>query len=148
MASQADSPSLGNAAFAHCPQIETQEPSMTIAFYLAAGLAALVFLAAGLMKLIRPKADLAESGLTWVQDYSSSSVKLIGAAEILGAIGLIAPAATSISPVLSPISGICLTMIMLGAVFVHARRREAPGMQIGLAALTVAATVLGFLTVA
>ncbi|WP_064689541.1 DoxX family protein [Rhodococcus qingshengii] len=121
---------------------------MTIAFYLAAGLAALVFLAAGLMKLIRPKADLAESGLTWVQDYSSSSVKLIGAAEILGAIGLIAPAATSISPVLSPISGICLTMIMLGAVFVHARRREAPGMQIGLAALTVAATVLGFLTVA
>ncbi|OZC59741.1 DoxX family protein [Rhodococcus sp. 06-621-2] len=120
---------------------------MTIAFYIVAGLAALVFLAAGLMKFIRPKTALAENGLTWVEDFPSSTVKLIGAAEILGAIGLIAPAATDIAPALSPVSAIALTIVMLGAVVVHVRREEAPGLQIGLAVLTAAAAVLGFLTV-
>ncbi|ALU73415.1 membrane protein (plasmid) [Rhodococcus erythropolis R138] len=120
---------------------------MTIAFYIVAGLAALVFLAAGLMKLTQPKPALVEKGLTWVEDFPSSTVKLIGAAEVLGAIGLIVPAATNVAPALSPIAATALTIVMLGAAVVHLRRKEAPGLQIGLAVLAAVAAVLGFLTV-
>jgi uncharacterized membrane protein YphA (DoxX/SURF4 family) len=114
-----------------------------IAFYVVAGLAALVFLAAGFMKLFRPTAALKEAGMAWVDDFSSPVVKLIGLAEVLGAIGLILPVLTGIVPILAPIAGIGLAIIMVGAAVVHARRKEAPGLQIGLAVLVSAAAVLG-----
>jgi uncharacterized membrane protein len=120
---------------------------MTIALYIAAGLAALVFLAAGAMKLLRPLPALKANGMGWVDDFSSTAVKLIGLAEVLGAVGLILPAVTGIAPVLSPIAGLCLAIVMVGAVVVHTRRKEPVGMQIGLAALATAAAVLGFLVV-
>ncbi|MCU1442357.1 MAG: putative rane protein [Cryobacterium sp.] len=74
---------------------------------------------------------------------SSPVVKLIGLAEVLGAIGLILPVLTGIAPVLSPIAGIGLAAIMIGAAVVHVRRNEAPGLPIGLAVLVAAAAVLG-----
>ena len=64
---------------------------MLVAFWIVAGLLALVFLAVGLMKLARPKEALATSGLAWVEDFTTGPVKLIGAAEVLGALGLVLP---------------------------------------------------------
>lgn len=120
---------------------------MVIAFYVIAGLAALAFLAAGLMKLARPKDALKQNGMGWVDDFSASAVKLIGLAEVLGALGLILPVVTGIAPVLSPVAGICLVALMIGAVLVHNRRKEPAGPAIGLAALAAVATVLGFLVI-
>lgn len=120
---------------------------MTIAFYVVAGLAALIFLAAGATKLLRPKPALKANGMGWVDDFSSTTIKLIGLAEVLGAAGLILPAVTGIAPVLSPIAGLCLALTMVGAAIVHRRRNEATGLQIGLAVLAAAAAVLGFLVV-
>lgn len=119
---------------------------MIIAYWIVAGLAAVVFLAAGLMKLARPKEALKTSGLAWVEDFPAPIVKLIGVAEVVGAIGLILPALTGISPLLSPIAATCLGILMIGAVVVHIRRKEAPWMQLGLAVLAFAAAILGFLT--
>jgi len=51
-------------------------------------------------KLSSTRAELVANGMGWAQDFSDSSVKFIGAAEVAGAIGLIAPAATGILPVL------------------------------------------------
>lgn len=110
-------------------------------------LTALAFLPVGLMKLARPKDALAASGLAWVEDFSAGSVKLLGLAEVLGAIGLIAPALTGIAPVLSPVAGICLALLMVGASVVHLRRHEPP-ISIALVVSSAAAAVLGFLTVA
>ena len=121
---------------------------MTIAFYIVAGLAAFVFLAAGAIKLLRPKPAIKQSGMPWVDDFSAPAVKLIGLAEVLGAVGLILPVVTGIAPVLSPIAGLCLAIVMVGAVVVHRRRKESVGLQIGLGVLALAAALLGFLVIA
>lgn len=120
---------------------------MTIAFYIVAGLTAVIFLGAGGIKLARPKSALTESGMTWVEDFSPTSVKLIGLAEALGAVGLIVPTATNIMPVLSPIAGIGLVIVMIGAAIVHTRRKEPATTPLGLAVLPLAATILGFLSI-
>ncbi len=117
---------------------------MMIAYWIVAGLAALVFIAAGAMKLARPKEALAASGMAWTEDFSAGQVKLIGAAEVLGSVGLILPMATGIAPVLSPIAAIALAALMIGAAVVHIRRSEPP-MPIALVALSAAAAILGFL---
>jgi uncharacterized membrane protein YphA (DoxX/SURF4 family) len=121
---------------------------MLIAFWIVAGLLALVFLAAGLMKVARPKEVLATSGLAWVEDFTTGPVKLIGAAEVLGALGLILPPLLNLAPVLSPIAAIALAVLMIAAVVVHLRRKEQFLPPLVLAILSVVAAILGFLTVA
>jgi hypothetical protein len=118
-----------------------------IAFYIVAGLAALVFIGAGLMKVARTKPALKENGMAWVDDFSSPVVKLIGLAEVLGGLGLILPVLTGIAPILSPIAGIALAVVMIGAIAVHARRKEPVVPPLVLAVLAIAATVLGFIVI-
>ena len=120
---------------------------MIIAFYIVAGLAAVAFLGAGLMKLARPKPALQTAGMAWVDDFAGGTIKVIGFAEVLGAIGLILPMITGMAPILSPIAGICLAIIMIGASVVHVRRKESPAAPIVLAILAAAAAVLGFLVI-
>jgi hypothetical protein len=79
----------------------------------------LAFLGAGMMKLSRPKVKLRER-MTW-DSFPESGVKLVGAAEVLGALGLILPAATGIAPILTPIAAIGLVIVMIGAVITHVR---------------------------
>ena len=117
---------------------------MTIAFWAVTALLALGFLFAGSMKATRAKDQLAASGMAWTEDFSSNAVKAIGVAEILGAIGLVLPAATGIAPLLSPIAAICLAITMVGAIIVHVRRKESATPAIALLILSVAAAVLGF----
>lgn len=96
---------------------------MNIALWIVAGVLALAFLAAGLMKVSQPKEKLATS-MGWVDDFSPGTVKFIGTMEILGAIGLILPAATGIAPVLTPLAATGLAVTMILAAIVHGRRRE------------------------
>lgn len=119
---------------------------MTIAFWVVSGLAALPFFVAGLTKLVRPLPKLKESGMGWMEDFSPATVRLIALAEVLGAIGLVVPPLTGIAPLLSPIAGLCLAVIMGGAVVVHIRRREPPAVAIFLTILPIAAATLGFVT--
>ena len=121
---------------------------MLIAYWIVAGLTALVFLAAGTMKTLRPKDALAASGMTYVEDFSGWQVKLIGIAEAVGGIGLILPMALNIAPVLSPIAGIALGIIMIGAIAVHVRRKEQFAPSFVLLLLSAASAVLGFLALA
>ncbi|MFC6086195.1 DoxX family protein [Sphaerisporangium aureirubrum] len=99
---------------------------MNIALWVVAGLLALLFIAAGVMKMIQPKEKLAASGLGWVEDFSPGAVKAIGAVDALGGLGLVLPAITGIAPVLVPLAAVGLALTMVGAVFVHARRKEYP----------------------
>ena len=117
---------------------------MIVAYWIVAGLAALVFIAAGAMKLARPKEALAASGMAWTEDFTSPSVKLIGLAEVLGGIGLILPMLTGVAPILSPIAGAALAILMVGAAITHIRRNEPP-VPIALVVIAAAAAVLGFI---
>ncbi len=122
---------------------------MPIAYFIVAGLAALFFLATGLAKLSSPKDRLLARGMDFAEDFATWQVKLIGTAEVLGAIGLIVPMATSIAPIVSPIAGVCLALLMVAAIVVHVRRGDAPTKSMPTAialALAAASAVLGFLT--
>lgn len=115
---------------------------MNIVLWIIASLLAAAFLMAGGLKLARPRAELIKSGLTWAEDFSDSQVKVIGALEVLGALGLILPAAFDIAAILTPIAATGLFLVMAGAVVVHLRRNEGsgavPALVLGLLALFVA----------
>jgi uncharacterized membrane protein len=96
---------------------------VNLALWIAAGLLALAFLAAGLMKLTSPKERLAER-MAWVDDYSAGGVKAIGAVEVLGALGLILPAVTGIAPILVPLAAAGLAIVMVLAAVMHLRRGD------------------------
>ena len=97
---------------------------MNVVLWIIAGLLAAAFAGAGLMKLTQPKAKLAAAGMPWTEDFSDGQVKGIGALEVLGAIGLILPAALGIAEVLTPLAAIGLTLLMAGAAVTHLRRKE------------------------
>ena len=99
---------------------------MNLALWIIAIVLAVVFAASGLMKQFVPKDKLVTSGQGWAQDFSPTSIRLIGLAEILGAIGLVLPAAVHIAPILVPLAAVGLALVMAGAAAVHARRKEAP----------------------
>lgn len=120
---------------------------MTIALWILNILLAFAFIAAGSMKLIRPKAAIVDGGMAWADDFSQPSIKVIGAAEVVGGIGLILPLLTGIAPILTPIAAAALTVVMIGAVAVHARRKENATPSIVLAVLSAVSAVLGFLVV-
>jgi hypothetical protein len=98
---------------------------MNLALWIIAGLLAAVFLFAGANKLFIPQEKLAKApGGGWVNDFSPGFVKALGAVEILGAVGLILPAALDIAPILVPLAAVGLATIMTGAAIVTTRRHE------------------------
>lgn len=99
---------------------------MNTALWIVTGLLAVVFLGAGALKLVRSKDALAAGGFKWVQDYTANQVRLIGLAEILGAVGLILPPLVNIAPILVPIAAVCLAVVMIGAALTHAKFNEYP----------------------
>jgi hypothetical protein len=100
---------------------------------------AVVFGAAGTMKLVRSKAQLAGNPhMGWMRLVPEALIKLLGLAEVLGAIGLIVPAATGIAPLLTPAAAACLATLMGGAAATHAMRGESAAVPTVLAMLAIA----------
>jgi uncharacterized membrane protein len=103
-------------------------------------LLAATFLTAGVIKLLRPKEWL-ERNIPWVEEFSSGSLKLIGAVDVLGALGLFLPEATGIAPVLTPVAATCVVPMMTGALVIHVRRNERGQIGIALFLLIMAVIV-------
>jgi uncharacterized membrane protein YphA (DoxX/SURF4 family) len=114
---------------------------MNLALWIVAIVLAAVFAGSGLMKQLVPKDKLVTSGQGWAQDYSPTSIRLIGFAEILGAIGLVLPAAVHIAPILVPLAAIGLVLVMVGAAIVHARRNEPMNVAVNLVLIALAVFV-------
>lgn len=115
------------------------EVAMNIALWILQGLLAFAFFGAGASKLAQPREKLlANPMMAWANDFGAGQIKLIGLAEVLGAIGLIAPYATGIVPILTPVAGVALAVLMAGAVATHLRRKEPPFAPGVLAALALA----------
>ena len=113
---------------------------MTIALWIAQGFAALIFLLTGTLKVVTPKEKLAEK-MHWAAAWPPSRIKLLGLAEVAGALGLVLPAALQIAPVLTPIAAVCLAVLMLGAVQTHRRLHESfvPALVLALICVAIAA---------
>jgi len=108
---------------------------MNLALWVAQGVLALVFLAAGLMKLSQPKAALeSRPGMGYVTERSALEMKLIGLAEVLGSFGLILPWWFQMRPFLTSIAAAALAVLMIGAAQIHVRRKESAAFPAALAA--------------
>ncbi len=115
---------------------------MNIALWTVQGLLAFVYLAAGGLKVIRPREKLVATGqLDWMKDHSDAAVKAVGVVEILGALGVILPEATGIAPILTPIAAVGLVIVQIGAMRVHLTRNERQPLPINVILLLLAAFV-------
>ncbi|GAA3114886.1 DoxX family protein [Streptomyces echinatus] len=91
---------------------------MNIAYWIVAGLLALFYLYAGVMKVIRSR-DQLRPMMAWVDRMPLPVVRALGTVEILGATGLILPPLTGIVPSLAPAAAIGFVFLQIGAVAVH-----------------------------
>lgn len=120
---------------------------MVIALWAVSVMLAVAMLGAGVLKLVRSRQALLDGGMPWVEGFPAAAVKAIAALEVVGALGLVLPLATGIAPVLAPVAACGLAVLMVGAVVVHARRREPVVPPLAFLVLALAAAVLGFLVV-
>ena len=106
---------------------------MNIALWIVQILLAAAFGMTGFMKLSTPVDELAVA-MPWVTRLPSWAPQVAGAADVLGALGLVLPAATRIWPVLTPLAALGLVLVMLLAVlWVHLPAGDSIGANLALA---------------
>lgn len=112
-------------------------------------LLAAIFLITGLTKLTQPRLKLAAGPMRWAADVSDRQFRTLGALEVLGAIGLIAPAVLGVAPMVTVLAALGLVLTMVGAIYTHVRLHEqnrlAVPIVVGLLALMVAVARVGAL---
>ena len=116
---------------------------MDTALWIATGILAAMMTVAGLTKALQPREKLVASGpgMAYVEDFDDQTIKLIGIAEVVGAVGLILPGVLDIAPILVPIAAACLAILLAGGVVVHLRRGEQSAVGLPLALLLLAIAV-------
>lgn len=108
---------------------------MHILLWIVQVVLAVYFFFTGLIHF-NPPAGLPDP-MSWMYDLSAPLHYISGTAEILGALGLVLPAATRIQPRLTPLAAMGLVVIMVLAAVFHLMRGEFPNifMNLFLAAL-------------
>ena len=114
----------------------------TIGLWAAQVLLALFYLYAGYNKLTQPIDALATMGMGFVLVVPELLTRFIGLAEVLGAAGLILPAATRILPRLTPLAALGLSTIQVLAILLHASRGEFMVLPMNLVLLALSLFVL------
>ncbi|MEQ4303634.1 DoxX family protein [Plantactinospora sp. B6F1] len=99
---------------------------MNLALWIVTGVLATVLLIST-SKMFVPREKMAAAGGRagqWVLDFSPGALRVIGALELLAAVGLILPALLDIAPVLVPITATCVALLFTGAAIMRLRRGE------------------------
>jgi len=107
---------------------------MRVALWIVQGLLALLFLFAGVAKLIMTVEEMTKD-----IPLPGAFLRFIAVVEILGAIGLILPGLLSVKPGLTPLAAAGLTIIMIGATVIT--------LTTGAVAMAVFPLVVGILAV-
>jgi uncharacterized membrane protein YphA (DoxX/SURF4 family) len=94
------------------------------ALWIAQVLLAAIFLLTGMTKLTQPRLKMASGPMRWAADVTDRQFRTIGLLEVLGALGLILPAALGITPFLTPLAAVGLVLVMVGAIYTHLRYDE------------------------
>ena len=113
---------------------------MSVALWIAAGLLAAVNLAFGAMKLVVPRARLAEH-MAWAAHFSDRSVRAIGTLEVLAAVGLILPGMLNVAPNLVPLAATGIVVLQIGAAITNVRYDEANRIPINVVLIALAVFV-------
>lgn len=98
--------------------------SLNVTLWIVQILLASFFAFAGFGKLAPPISTLAVS-MPWVTDVPAALVRLIGAAELAGALGLLLPSITRVQPRLTVLAALGLVAVMVLASAFHLSRGEA-----------------------
>src|SRR3954463_1418788 len=115
---------------------------MNVVLWILAGLLAAMFLAAGAGKVMQSKEKLASSpNMAWTEDFSPEMLKVIGALEVLAAVGLILPATLDIATIIVALAAVGLGLLMAGAAITHARRGETQNIVINVVLLALTGVV-------
>lgn len=107
------------------------------------GALAAIFCIAGWKKLVTSGTAL-QSVLTWSIDVPVPLLRIIGGCELLGAIGLLVPAATRVRPELTPAAATGLTTVMALAITFHLYRGDQAGRFVLPAALGLVAAFVAW----
>jgi uncharacterized membrane protein YoaK (UPF0700 family) len=99
---------------------------MNTTLWVVQGMLAAVFFAAGTMMITQSHAQMIEKHGWWVEHTPVALVKLLGALEVLAAIGLIVPRTAGILPVLTPLAACGVVIVMIGGSIIHGRENEYP----------------------
>ena len=111
---------------------------METALWIVQVLLAAIFLMTGMTKLTQPRQKMAAGPMRWAADVTDTQFRTIGLLEVLGAIGLILPAALGIAPLLTPLAAVGLVLIMVGAIRTHVRYAETDRLAVPIVVLAVA----------
>ncbi|RYE58850.1 MAG: DoxX family protein [Hyphomicrobiales bacterium] len=113
-----------------------------IGLWVAQVVLAAVYVMAGFMKLTQPIDALVASGMAYAGDYPALLTRFIGTMEVLGAIGIILPAATRIMPKLTPLAALGFSTIQILAIGLHSMRGEFQVLPVNLVLLALSLFVL------
>ena len=111
---------------------------METALWIMQGLLAAIFLVTGMTKLTQPRLKMAAGPMHWAADVTDAQFRAIGLVEVVGAIGLILPAALGIAPLLTPLAAVGLVLIMVGAIRTHVRYAETDRLAVPIVVLALA----------
>jgi hypothetical protein len=111
---------------------------MEIAYWIVAGILALFYLYAGGLKLIRSRDELRPM-MAWVDAMPFGLVRLVGALEVAGALGLVLPPLTGAAPVLALLAALGFVVLQVLAAGLHLSRGEARDVWLNAVLVAVAA---------
>lgn len=100
------------------PRTPTSSRALNASLWSAQVALAAVFAWAAYLKLATPLAEYAQMA-PWAARAPEALVRLVGIAELAGALGVIAPAAARILPSLTPLAAAGLGLVMASAVVVQ-----------------------------
>jgi hypothetical protein len=115
---------------------------MNVVLWMIQGLVAAMFLMSGVTKSTQPRDKLVQR-MPFYEDIAPPVVRLIGGAELAGALGLVLPAVFGFATVLAPLAATGLALIMVLATGMHARRKE-PGAMLLTSVLLILAVVIAW----
>ena len=104
-------------------------------------LLAIVFAGAGLVMLVKSQADLSRMFGNWVDNVPAPLLKLLGLAELAGAVGLVLPPLVGVLPLLTALAAVGVMIVMIGAVVIHAARSEYPNVALNLTFAAMAGAI-------
>jgi len=117
---------------------------MNTTIWILQGLMALVFMFSGISKTYFDEKTLVQKGQTGVEGLPKLFIKFIGVSEIFGAIGLIIPMLLNKWSILTPISAICLGLIMIPAAYIHYKRNEPKNIVTNITILVICGLITYF----
>ncbi|MGW1491627.1 DoxX family protein [Streptomyces sp. NPDC002402] len=117
---------------------------MHVAYWIVAALLALFYIYAGGKKLLQDQEQLRPM-MGWVDSVPMPLVKLIGALEVLGALGLLLPPLTGIAAWLAVAASAGLALVQIGGMTLHLSRGEVreTGLNVVLLVLAAVSVWLG-----